>query len=168
MRGVDHLAVQLQRAGAWVGLKGGDDGAGVGEFGFAGGKGVIDHGHLRRVDREHAGEAVAAPTRGISGEAVEVAEVGEHRLDRGNAGGMGAEQGECANDAIGIGVAAVLLTRGGRADGGGKILRAPGDAGEAAGDAAEGAELEHRRRRLAGDGEDDVIARQAIGEGVDG
>ena len=160
MRRVDHLAVEAERAGAGIGGEQVDDAARVRDLLVCRREGLVDHRHLRGVDRHHTGEAVARAAGGISGKTVEIAEIGVDRLDRRDARGMCAEQGERASELVGGGVAAVGLARGGGADRGGQILRAPGQAGKARGHIAVAAEREDRGRGFGGDRQDRDVARQ--------
>src|SRR4051794_3348474 len=68
VRLVDHPAVELERPRARIVGKGLDDRPGLGDLGLAWGEAGIDHRHLRRVDRHHAGKAVTLPARDIGGE----------------------------------------------------------------------------------------------------
>ena len=95
------------------------DGLGVGR------EARIDHRHLRRMDCELAGEAVAQGVAALRFQAVRVAEIDEHGVERLHAGRRGTKQREIARKCEHAGQRAVGIARGRRADIGGQVLRPP-------------------------------------------
>ena len=113
---------------------------GRGDLGLARRKAALITG-LGRMDRHHAGEAVApraAPHRRRG--PLQILEGGIDRLDRRHPGRRRAEQAERAGELVRRREAAVLLARRRGADRRRQILGAPGQAGEPLGPAI-GAEL---------------------------
>ena len=89
---------------------------------------LVDHRHLRRMDGEPPGKAVAARDLGVAAQDLRVAEIHMDGLDRRHFGRRRAEQAHGARDAIGLGERAVGLAVGFGAELGRQVLRPPGHA----------------------------------------
>ena len=70
MRAVDHFAADRQHAGVGMCLERGDNFFGVMDVVGGRREGGVDHRHLRRVDGELAGEALAARGLGFGAQSV--------------------------------------------------------------------------------------------------
>src|SRR3954447_22306998 len=82
MRAIDHFAADGQHARVGMCLERGDNRFGVADFVRRRRESEIDDRHLRRMDRELAGEALAPGGFGFGAKAVFVFEVGENTVDR--------------------------------------------------------------------------------------
>ena len=133
MRAVVHLPVDADDAGIAGAAKAATIACELRDRFGRGREDLVDDRHLRRVDRHLAGEAVALGLEAFRPQAVRVAEIDEDRVDRRDFGGGGARGWSGAREAEHVGVAAVLVARGARADRGRKILRAPGQRRQGAG-----------------------------------
>ena len=92
MRAVIHLAVDADRAGAGLRREGGDHRLGLGDLLGARREHLVDHRHLRRMNGEPPGEAVAAREFGVAAQAFGIAEIDMDGLDRRHLGRRRAEQ----------------------------------------------------------------------------
>ena len=148
MRAVVHLAVDADRAGAGIGGEGRHHGLRL--LDLLGGRREhrIDHRHLRRVNGEPSGEAVAARHFGVAAQALGIAEVDIDRLDRRQLGRRRAVQAHRARQPIGLGERAVGLAVGLGAELGRQVFRAPGHADQTRARIAVGAGREQPSRRL--------------------
>ena len=82
MRDVIHFSVDSNGASAWVGGKSFHHTPRMRYIRLGGAEASVNHRHLIGVDGDAAGEAVAPGNSAISGEAVEIAEIGIERVDR--------------------------------------------------------------------------------------
>src|SRR5260221_14428049 len=92
MRAVEHLAVEADDAGIRVGGKGGDPLACPGDGGVAGREGAVDGGDLAGMDRRLGGEAGAPGGARPALQTCLGAKIGQHGVDRRDAGRRRAEQ----------------------------------------------------------------------------
>src|SRR5262249_39137212 len=115
------------------------------------------------MNRELAGEAVAACFLGLALEPRRIAEIDEHRVDSLDLRGRRRGETEIARETEGLGEAAIAVAVRLRAEIGGKILSAPAQAQEARARAPIGPGDEQRARRL---GRDSMDADLAVGQAV--
>ena len=92
---------------------------------------AVDDRYLIGMDRQPPGKAVAPRNPAGRLQPLGIAEIGVERVERRNPGGGGGEQTLRAGDLVGKAPRAVRILVGGRADRGGKILRAPGQSDQA-------------------------------------
>jgi hypothetical protein len=80
MRGVDHLALELNRAGVGIFLKGADDGAGMVEGVLGWCEGSDNDSDLSWVNGHHADKAIPHASPGIVCQSVQVSECRKDRF----------------------------------------------------------------------------------------
>src|SRR3546814_14533116 len=93
MGNIVHLAVDAERAGVGAGSNGIDDFLGFGDLPIGGAEAAVDDRDLVRMDRDAAGEAVAAGPAALGLQTFGDAEIGVTRVDLRNdrrRGGVGA------------------------------------------------------------------------------
>src|SRR3546814_1939676 len=126
MGNIVHLAVDAERVGVGAGSKGIDDFLGFGDLLIGGAEAAVDDRGLVRMDRDAAGEAVAAGPASIGLQTFGVAEIGIKRVARRNSRQRGGVEAERAGEPIGVGPVPGLILVAGRAYRGGGAGRRPG------------------------------------------